>query len=364
MRFELTNHNTNWNQYHRVSVPFLKDGSPRSQTIASQGGYRDITLDYTFISTRLPELVGQPALYVTNYSARLRDFLVDTGGEETNVTLYWGESDGGLEADQWERVMDLGPHKMGAIHVDLNDLDPAETFTTHAALGSYSGYRVQSGRVRMVGTGFDVDILSVHDMNRAFALFSYGTGGQPDVANANAVLARGYLLDTDTLRFERKSAWNATWVSWQVIECLDREFQVYRGGGTLGSDLLAVDAPLNGAPPQTGGGRSQDRGQARPDVVADPAWCIAQVSADSSASNRLYYHEALLTAYVNTDTTFAALCRRTPGKRAGDGPLRTTIVTKLRLRQTGRRQQRSRRTRGGAGSLGCSQLEPPSRLVF
>ena len=113
-------------------------------------------------------------------------------------------------------------------------------------------------------------------------------------------MVRGYLLDNDTVRIERSSPTNATWVSWQVIECLGQEFQVYRGSGSLGNDQLLVDAPLSGAPPSAG---QRTSGPVVPEVKVDPARCIAYVTADTSAANRTYYHEALLTAYVNATTT-------------------------------------------------------------
>jgi hypothetical protein len=178
--------------------------------------------------------------------------------------------------------------------------DAVESFVTHGEVGYYTGYRVQSGRVKVTGARCDVDILPVNDTGRAFALLSYGTGWQPDADNANVVLARGYLLDEHTIRIERTATTNATWVSWQVIECLGREFQAYRGSGTFGNDEMLVDAPLNGAPPRTG---QRVTGPAVPEVRVDPARCIAYVTADTSAANRTYYHEAMLTAHVGTNTT-------------------------------------------------------------
>ena len=175
------------------------------------------------------------------------------------------------------------------------------SFSTNGPTGYYTGYRVQSGRARVQGSRFDVDILPVNDTGRAFALFSYGTGWQPEEENANAVMARGRLLDTDTIRIERTSPANSTWVSWEVIECLGQEFQVYRGSGSLGNEQSSVDAALSGSQAQTGG-----RGLSGPsssEVRVDPSRCIAFVTADTSSAARTYYHEALLTAYVNSATT-------------------------------------------------------------
>jgi hypothetical protein len=321
IRFELTNHNATQNQFRRTTVAFFKDGVPKSQFLGSQGGFLNITLDYTFTPTVAPQVTGKPAAYITGHSARLLGQVVDTGGEDPNVYLYWGDLDGGTNPQRWAHVVDLGPRGLGTVRVDLADLDAAteycyrlyavnsageawadrtESFWTDGESGYYTGYRVQSGRTRVESTRTDIDILPVNDTSRAFVLFSYGTGWQPDVENANIVMARGSLLDKDTIRIERTAAANATWVGWQVIECLGGEFQAYRGSGSLGNDQILDDAPLNGTPARPG---RRTTGPPAPEVRVDPTRCLAYVTADSSAGDRTYYHEALLTAYVNTNTT-------------------------------------------------------------
>lgn len=321
LRFELTNHNAAMNQYRRTTVAFLKDGVPRSQFIGTQGGYLNVTLDYTFTPTALPEVINKPATYITSSSARLSGQVTSTGGEDPNAYLYWGDSDGGTDPKKWGHAVNLGRRALGTVRADLADLDASteyyyrlyavnsaggrwadktDSFWTYGAVGYYTGYRVQSGRVQVTGARVDIGILPVNDARRAFALFSYGTGWQPDVDNADAVMARGYLLDDHTIRIERVTPTNSTWVSWQVIECLGQEFQVYRGSGSFGNDQLTVDAPLNGAPPSTGRRAS---GPILADVTVDPARCLAYVTADTSSASRTYYHEAHLTASVNTNIT-------------------------------------------------------------
>ena len=46
IRFELTSDNANKNNYHRVSVPFTKNGTPSTTEPVSEGGYQNIVLDY------------------------------------------------------------------------------------------------------------------------------------------------------------------------------------------------------------------------------------------------------------------------------------------------------------------------------
>jgi hypothetical protein len=321
LKFELTNHNAAMNQFRRTTVAFVKDGVPKSQFLGSQGGYLNITLDYTFTPTALPEVINQPATYLTSSSARLGGQVTNTGGEDPNVYIYWGDSDGGANPKEWGHVVNLGRRAAGTIRADLTGLDASTeyyyrlyavnsaggrwadttgSFWTYGEVGHYTGYRVQSGRVQVTGTRVDVSILPVTDTRRAFALISYGTGWQPDVDNADAVMARGYLLDHHTVRIERVTPTNSTWVSWQVIECLGQEFQVYRGSGSFGNSDSLVDAPLSGGPPSTGRRAS---GPVVPDVTVDPARCIAYVTADTSSASRTYYNEAHLTAYVSTNTT-------------------------------------------------------------
>lgn len=321
IRFELTNNNATLNQYRRTTVAFLKDSVPKSQFYAAQDGYLNITLDYTFTPTAVPQVTNKPATYVTSGSARLGGQVVDAGGEDPNVSVYWGDSDGGTDAKRWAHVLDPGRRTVGPLRVDIADLDAAtqyyyrfyarnsaggrwadktESFWTYGALGQYTGYRVQSSRMKVEGKQVDIPILPVHDTSRAFALISYGTGWQPDVENADAVMVRGRLLDKGTVRIERVTPTNFSWVSWQVIECLGQEFRVYRGTGSLATTEGSVDAPLNGGSPTTG---RRSSGPVLPDVKVDPTRCLAFVTADTSSASRTYYSEALLTAYVNANTT-------------------------------------------------------------
>ena len=323
LRFELTNHNAQQNQFNRTTVAFQKNGVTRSEFYPAKNGFFNITLDYRYVPTTIPEITISPATYVTGASARLNGRIIDTGGEDPNVYLYWGGLDGGTDARRWDGLIPFGQLGDGPVRADLMALEPSteyyyrlyaensaggcwtdhtESLLTHGPTGFSTGYRVQSGRARVEGLRLDIDILPVNDTARAFALFSYGTGWQPDAENANVVMARGHLLDNDTISIERASGLNSTWVSWQVIECLNRECQVYRGSGQMKGAEISVDAPLNGAPPKQPG-RQPPGVVAPPDVVVDPAMCMAYVTADTSEAGRTNYHQSLLTAYVRTNTT-------------------------------------------------------------
>jgi hypothetical protein len=315
LRFELTNRNAEKGQYHRSSVLFDKNGVERSQAYGSPNGYTNISVNYFYEPTVLAQLSTKPARYITRDSARVFGHITDTGGENPRVTLYWGQYDGATNPGAWDYQVVLGTLPEGRFYRDLKALDPdtpytyryvahnaagqqwseaTQTFTTHGPTGFYQGYRVQSGRVEVTGASRDVDIMDVSDMRRAFALISYGTGWQPDTENANTVLVRGALVANDTLRIERATSVNSTWVSWQVIECLDAAFTVYRASGSFNASQTNVEVPLGG--PKT-------RRSVSNDISVDPDYCLAYVTADTDSASRDFYHRALLTAQVNSATS-------------------------------------------------------------
>ena len=145
-----------------------------------------------------------------------------------------------------------------------------------------AGYAVQSGRVEITGSTLDIAITPV-DPNHAFVMLSHGTGYTNGNTNANRVMVRGDLLDSVTLRLERGSSSNSSWVSWQVIECAGDEFTAWRGTGSFsnsqGSASVNIGASVNAAN------------------------CLALVSAETNSNSRKYYSEAHLTARVDSSTT-------------------------------------------------------------
>ncbi|HUU92737.1 MAG TPA: lamin tail domain-containing protein, partial [Phycisphaerae bacterium] len=56
-----------------------------------------------------PEVVNVPATEVGPFSARLGGEILVTGGEAPNVTLYYGDHDGGTDPGLWDHAVDLGP---------------------------------------------------------------------------------------------------------------------------------------------------------------------------------------------------------------------------------------------------------------
>jgi hypothetical protein len=144
------------------------------------------------------------------------------------------------------------------------------------------GYKVQSGRVEVTGISIDVPITAVSDMSRAFVLISQGTGYAATNTNANIAQVRGYLQAVDNIRFERTTTSNSSWVSYEVIECLDNEFTAYRGPGSMILTSASEVLPIGG--------------------TVTPANCLAFVTADNDTASRAQYNQAMLTARVSSST--------------------------------------------------------------
>ncbi|MHC4659152.1 MAG: PASTA domain-containing protein, partial [Planctomycetota bacterium] len=144
------------------------------------------------------------------------------------------------------------------------------------------GYKVQSGRVEVTGSSLDVPITTVSDMSRAFVLISPGTGYASTNTNADIVQARGYLQAVNNVRIERTSTSNSTWVSYQVIECLNQEFTVYRGQDSLTSAETSKTLSIG--------------------ATVTPANCLAFVTADNDIASRAQYYQAMLTARASSAT--------------------------------------------------------------
>ncbi len=174
-----------------------------------------------------------------------------------------------------------------SVGIPIVDFDDAANQSRLAALAKAGClYLTQSGCVQVTDFSLDVPIEPVADTKRAFVLLSKGAGfhtGSGSISqNADEVLVKGYLSTTDNIHISRSTNINSTWVSYQVIECLDEQFKVHRGGGTLAtgstSEVINIGATVI------------------------PSNCLAYVTADSNSPIRSYYHESMLTARVSSST--------------------------------------------------------------
>ena len=146
-----------------------------------------------------------------------------------------------------------------------------------------AAYKIQQGRSQITTNPTDVSITAVSSTSKAFVLINRGTGYQNAHTDENIVMVRGYLLDTDTIRFYRDVTTQSSWISWQVIECTDDEFTAYHGSG----NFVTSD-----------GDNSDSIG-----ATVTPADCFAWVTADNDQTDRQDYYESELTAYVDSSTT-------------------------------------------------------------
>jgi len=214
-----------------------------------------------------------------------------TATDDSGVEYYFECTTDSNHSSSWQTsatyiATGLDPNTTLAFKVKARDLSPNHNTTAYSseqsATTSQTGYKVQSGRVEVTGSSKDVSITAVSDMSRAFVLISNGTGWQNAETDADEVQVRGYLQATDNVRIERTTSDNSTWVSYQVIECFDEEFEVFRGSDSLGSgdssETLSIGATVT------------------------TANCLAYVTADNDTSSSAYYNEAMLTARVSSTT--------------------------------------------------------------
>lgn len=68
------------------------------------------------------------ATSVTSTSARLNGALTNSGGENSGVYIYWGDSDGGASKTAWDNGEFLGVKGVGAFNLDKTGLTPGTTY--------------------------------------------------------------------------------------------------------------------------------------------------------------------------------------------------------------------------------------------
>jgi len=74
-----------------------------------------------------PEVVNTAATNIEAFAAELAGEITATGGQAPNTTVYYGESDGGTVADDWDQLIDLGPQTR-AFSWLAGGLDQATTY--------------------------------------------------------------------------------------------------------------------------------------------------------------------------------------------------------------------------------------------
>ena len=177
-----------------------------------------------------------------------------------------------------------------------------------------SGYKVQQGRTLITATQQDITISEVSSLNRAFVMFNhYYSSGQRDQTpsssgdlNPDTALVSAYLVDTAHIRVNRHSSTSHVYIDWQVIECLDGEFEVYRGSHDWSTSSGTSFSTNIGA-------------------TVTPANCLAWVSGTTTSQSSLEaYDTTLFRAYVSSSTQITIQRKVSDANTAGT--LRWVVV--------------------------------------
>ena len=96
------------------------------------------TASFTTLSVNPATIVNTPAEGVTALVATIGATVVATGGEDPDVTLYWGDNDGGTVAATWDYVEEFGI-QTSAVSKHLEELSPETTYYYRAAANNQFG---------------------------------------------------------------------------------------------------------------------------------------------------------------------------------------------------------------------------------
>ncbi|MFC7337747.1 lamin tail domain-containing protein [Haloferula chungangensis] len=79
------------------------------------------------LSVAAPVVGNAPASSVAASSATIGGTVTDDGGLDPQVTLYWGNNDGGSSAESWDHAINLGTQG-GSFSAELSGLSPSTTY--------------------------------------------------------------------------------------------------------------------------------------------------------------------------------------------------------------------------------------------
>ncbi|MCX8036730.1 MAG: lamin tail domain-containing protein [Candidatus Sumerlaeia bacterium] len=75
-----------------------------------------------------PTVTVAPATQITHNSATVGGSVVSTGGENPSVRIYWGTTDGGTTAGNWQQMQLLGPRGAGDFSAGLTGLNQNQRY--------------------------------------------------------------------------------------------------------------------------------------------------------------------------------------------------------------------------------------------
>lgn len=113
-----------------LTVTVTDDGTPALNDTAT------VTVDVTdVVETTAPVVATGAASGITKTEANIAYTISDDGGEAPTVTLYYGLTDGGTVAGNWDSSSALGSQSAGSYSTALNGLTEGTTyyFTIHAS---------------------------------------------------------------------------------------------------------------------------------------------------------------------------------------------------------------------------------------
>ena len=166
----LTFKKSNWNQEQVVTITGVDDAlfdndaaytitlAPAVSTDSNYGGLdaSDVSVTNTnddFVAAA--SLSAMSSASVTSSSATLNGEVLDTGGEDPQVHIVWGTTDGGSDLGLWENDVDLGVLGTGPFSTGLTGLADETTYF-------FRSYAVNSAGTVWVGTtSFVTDVAAI-----------------------------------------------------------------------------------------------------------------------------------------------------------------------------------------------------------
>ena len=80
-----------------------------SDTDGSRARFMGVILDGTATTVNPPIVTNTAATNIISSGATLNGEVTNTGGQSPDITLYWGDNDGGTTPGSWENAIPLGP---------------------------------------------------------------------------------------------------------------------------------------------------------------------------------------------------------------------------------------------------------------
>jgi GH25 family lysozyme M1 (1,4-beta-N-acetylmuramidase) len=130
---------------------------------------------------------GIGATSITANSARLNGEITDTGGEHPKVTIYWGQTDGGMNANSWAYNSGEGSVGKQTFSVDISGLTPGTPYYYRCCAINSAGKTWASSTAKFATLqNLNAPTVALQAANDQF-LCAEGSGGEAVVANRNAI---------------------------------------------------------------------------------------------------------------------------------------------------------------------------------